>query len=51
MHIQYIDIKRDKNHYILMRKVVEILISFGGLRGGDLNNSSKDNREICNRLC
>lgn len=29
MHIQYIDIKSDKKHYILMWKVVEILISSG----------------------
>lgn len=34
MHIQYIDIKSDKKHYILMWKVVEILISLGGF-GGD----------------
>lgn len=35
MHIQYIDIKSDKKHYILMWKVVEILISSGEFEGGE----------------
>lgn len=34
MHIQYIDIKMEKKHYILMQKVVEILILLGGFEGG-----------------